>query len=88
MTSDEVYETYETGWNRPSNCDGTKTNSFLVGMESKHDNGYEDRKYRYLYQSSKNWTLTDCHYNVRLNEDYEKKVEYEHCCVFISRILY
>ena len=76
MTSVKVNETFYGGWDRPSYWDGTKTNSFLVGMESYHHNGHEDRRYKYLYQSSENWILTDCSH-VRTNENYEKKVEYK-----------
>ena len=43
--------------------DGRETNSFLVGMESQHDNSKEDRKYRFYYRNSENWGLFDCEYS-------------------------
>ena len=36
------------------------TNSFLVGMKSKHSNKKEDRRYNYFYQNSPDLILTDC----------------------------
>ena len=74
MTDKLVYETAGNDYDRPSNWDGTETNSFLVGMESKHHSGYEDRIYKYFYQSSENWILTHCHYNVTTNENYDDDV--------------
>ena len=43
--------------------DGRETNSFLVGMESQHDNSKEDRKYRFYYRNSENWGLFHCKQN-------------------------
>ncbi len=39
---------------------GIPTNSFLVGMESYHSNKKEDRRYKFFYQNSEHWILTDC----------------------------
>ena len=74
MTDKLVYKTAGNDYDRPSYWDGTETNSFLVGMESKHHSGYEDRIYKYFYQSSENWILTHCHYNVTTNENYDDDV--------------
>ena len=29
-------------------------------MESHHNSHYEDRRYRYFYQNSENWVLSQC----------------------------
>ena len=76
MTGELVYVTPYGDYDRPSNWDGTKTNSFLVGMESIHDSGYEDRIYSYFYQNSENWILTDCHNNQTTNKNYDADVHY------------
>ena len=45
-------------------------------MESHHDNGREDRKYRYFYQNSENWVLSKCKW-VATNYDYDDDVDYK-----------
>ena len=74
MTDKPVYLTAKGKYDQPSNWDGTETNSFLVGMKSEHHSGYEDRIYQYFYQSSENWILTNCHYNISTNENYDDDV--------------
>ena len=49
---------------------GHDSNSFLIGMESYHDNEKEDRKYSVFFQSSKirdDWILTDCVMDIQVN---------------------
>jgi len=53
--------------------DGSQTNSFMVGMESFHKDRFEDRKYKYFYQNSEDWILSNCHWNVTAN-DYDEDV--------------
>ena len=48
----------------------------MVGMDSEHDNGYEDRIYKYYYQNSTNWVLSKCEWKV-LNKEYDGNFEYE-----------
>ena len=52
------------------------TNSFLVGMDSEHHDGYEDRVYKFYYQNSKTWVLSNCEW-VDTNKDYDGKVEHK-----------
>ena len=44
-------------------------------MESYHNGHHEDRKYRYFYQNSQNWVLSDCFLTDLLNE-FDKDVNY------------
>ena len=58
-----LFDEYQTEYNELDEISfwsGEATNSFLVGMESHHDNGAEDRIYRYFYQNSENWVLSQC----------------------------
>ena len=45
----------------------------MVGMESFHKDRFEDRKYKYFYQNSEDWILSNCHWNVTAN-DYDEDV--------------
>ena len=76
VTDKLVYVTPYNTYDSPSNWDGIETNSFLVGMESYHHSGYEDRSYQYFYQNSENWILTDCHKNQTTNKKYDGDVNY------------
>ena len=60
----------EHAWN------GSETNSFLVGMESNHDSGYEDREYKYYYTNSENWVLSNCKWkSANVENKYDKDVK-------------
>ena len=74
--SAELHQTEYNEFDQYSLWNGTLTNSFLVGMESHHDNGKEDRKYRYFYQNSENWVLSKCEW-VTTNDDYDDDVDYK-----------
>ena len=55
---------------------GVHSNSFLVGMESKHDNGKEDREYSIMSARSDNFALRQCSEWTRLNK-FGKSVDLE-----------
>ena len=56
-----IHDTYwKNDYDGVSWWGGRHTNSFLVGMKSKHSNHYEDRRYNYFYQNSPNLKLTQC----------------------------
>ena len=58
----------EQRWN------GIGTNSFLVGMESEHDNKAEDRTYSFFTARSDNFRLQECSEWTKLN-DFDKEVD-------------
>jgi len=47
-------------WDATFYWDGTGSNSYMVGMESYHDNGKEDRRFNLMYRSSNSWKLSAC----------------------------
>ena len=53
---------------------GIGTNSFLVGMESEHDNKAEDRTYSFFTARSDNFRLRECSEWTKLN-DFDKEVD-------------
>jgi len=68
-SSAELHETAYGTFKQVQFWDGEAKNSFMVGMESNHDNGKEDRQYKYYYQNSENWVLSKCDW-VTTNDDY------------------
>ena len=72
----ELNRTEYNDYDEDSFWSGKTTNSFLVGMESEHDNGPEDRRYRYFYQNSKNWVLSECSWE-DTNHYYDDDVDYK-----------
>ena len=71
----DLHQTGYNSWDQISSWDGGPTNSFLVGMESHHNNKKEDRIYRYFYQNSKNWVLNKCRQE-RANHKLDGDVDY------------
>ena len=74
-----LFDEYQTEYNELDEISfwsGEATNSFLVGMESHHDNGAEDRIYRYFYQNSENWVLSKCVWETT-NYHYDDDVDYK-----------
>ena len=53
---------------------GVDSNSFLVGMESEHDNGAEDRAFTFFTARSDNFALKQCSDWKKLN-DFDEKID-------------
>jgi len=61
---------YNSGWNNwdgTFHWDGTGSNSYMVGMQSYHDNGREDRRFNLKYRNSNSWKLSACTSWILLN---------------------
>ena len=53
---------------------GVDSNSFLVGMESEHDNGAEDRAFTFFTARSDNFALKQCSAWKKLN-DFDEEID-------------
>ena len=56
----DLIKSHENGFDEAHFWFGYPQNSFLVGMESEHENWAEDRKYTFFHTQSEHWTLANC----------------------------
>ena len=71
-----ISKTERNKLDKPQLWNGVHSNSFLVGMESEHDNGAEDRAYSFFTARSDNFILRQCSGWKKLN-DFDEKIDLE-----------
>ena len=69
-----ISKTERNKLDKPQLWNGVHSNSFLVGMESEHDNGAEDRAYSFFTARSDNFALHQCSGWKKLN-DFDEKID-------------
>ena len=69
-----ISKTEKNKLDEPQLWNGVHSNSFLVGMESEHDNGAEDREYTFCTARSDNFALKQCSAWKKLN-DFDEKID-------------
>ena len=77
-TSSYPSVTSETNWDAPLEFNfKTSYSGFMVGMKSYHDNGREDRRFKFFYAKidTNNWELNNCKWN-KMN-DWDNKMDYK-----------
>ena len=73
---DWIIQTEYNNWDGTQSWDGVPENGFMVGMQSYHDNWYQDRKFHIMWTKSDNWALVDCTGHFQLN-DWGETINYQ-----------